>query len=60
MVPLDQLCVEAGKAVWALQADVVTLNSDGNLIDASLAAVVAALRARKFLRALQFVSEDSR
>lgn len=52
--------MEAGKAVWALQADVVTLNSDGNLIDASLAAVVAALRARKFLRALQFVSEDSR
>ena len=44
LVPLDQLVVEAGKAVWVLHVDLVCLNSDGALFDAGLAAAVAALR----------------
>ncbi|KAI8145725.1 exosome component 8-like protein [Fennellomyces sp. T-0311] len=41
--PLESLCIDEGKAVWALYADMVCLNYDGNILDASLLAVVAAL-----------------
>eukprot|EP00808_Paulinella_micropora_P019448 g41932.t1 len=43
-IELSELCVETGKAVWVIYADVVCLNCDGNLRDASLLAVLAALR----------------
>jgi exosome complex component RRP43 len=36
---LDALVIEKGKAVWVLYMDVVCLNYDGNLLDASLLAI---------------------
>lgn len=44
MVDLSQLCINAGTAVWLLKVDVVCLEYDGNIRDAALLAVVAALR----------------
>ncbi|KAL0074396.1 exosome component 8-like protein [Phycomyces blakesleeanus] len=44
VVPLESLCIESGKAVWVLYADIVCLNYDGNIIDASLLALVTALK----------------
>ncbi|KAG2226974.1 hypothetical protein INT45_006381 [Circinella minor] len=41
--PLESLCIEQGKAVWVLYADIVCLNYDGNILDASLLALTAAL-----------------
>ena len=40
-----RLCVSAGKLAWILYCDVVCLNSDGNLFDACLLSVMAALAA---------------
>lgn len=40
----SQLCIEEGKAVWILYIDVYCLSNDGNLLDASLIAVLAALK----------------
>ncbi|KAI8976046.1 exosome complex component RRP43-like protein [Pilobolus umbonatus] len=42
--PLSSLCIEEGKAVWVLYADIVCLNYDGNIIDASILALTTALR----------------
>ncbi|KAI8089210.1 Opa-interacting protein OIP2 [Halteromyces radiatus] len=44
ILPLTNLCIEVGKAVWVLYADMVCLNYDGNILDASLLALVTALR----------------
>ncbi|KAI9299273.1 ribosomal protein S5 domain 2-type protein [Cunninghamella echinulata] len=44
ILPLTNLCIEEGKAVWVLYADIVCLNYDGNILDASLLALVAALK----------------
>jgi exosome complex component RRP45 len=40
----ESLCLVAAKKCWALRADVHVLSHDGNLVDASCLAVVAALR----------------
>ncbi|KAF9113973.1 Exosome complex component RRP43 [Mortierella sp. AM989] len=44
VLDLKDLCIEEGKAVWALWIDVVCISYDGNIHDAALAAVVAALK----------------
>lgn len=44
MVDLNDLCISEGKAVWVLYADIVCLNDDGNVFDASLLALVSALK----------------
>eukprot|EP00750_Incisomonas_marina_P026753 INCI5942.3.p2 GENE.INCI5942.3~~INCI5942.3.p2 ORF type:complete len:293 (+),score=58.12 INCI5942.3:740-1618(+) len=44
MVDLGQLCIAKGRAVWVLRCDVMVLDDSGNLQDAALLAVVAALR----------------
>ncbi|KAL1934128.1 hypothetical protein VTP01DRAFT_6310 [Rhizomucor pusillus] len=41
--PYKSLCIEPGKAVWVLYADIVCLNYDGNVLDASLLALITAL-----------------
>lgn len=46
--PLADLCIEEGKAVWVLYADIVCLNYDGNILDASLLALTTALKDCKF------------
>lgn len=40
---VESLVVKAGRAVWAVRADIHYLADDGGLIDASSAAVLAAL-----------------
>ncbi|KAF8933800.1 Exosome complex component RRP43 [Dissophora ornata] len=40
---LKDLCIEESKAVWALWVDVVCVSYDGNIYDAALASVMAAL-----------------
>ncbi|PVU86555.1 hypothetical protein BB559_006477 [Furculomyces boomerangus] len=42
--PLDQLLIEKGTAVWCLYADIVCLNYDGNIFDASIIALMLALK----------------
>ncbi|KAL4216054.1 hypothetical protein CU097_007492 [Rhizopus azygosporus] len=49
--PLEKLCIEEGKAVWVLYADIVCLNYDGNVLDASLLALSIALRNLKLPKA---------
>ncbi len=40
----ESLCLSAGEKCWAVRVDVHVLSHDGNLVDASCLAVVAALR----------------
>ncbi|MBI2575083.1 exosome complex protein Rrp42 [Candidatus Woesearchaeota archaeon] len=42
-----QLCIEKGVKVWSTAIDIVTINADGNLIDASALAAFAALKEAK-------------
>jgi len=46
---LEELCVEDGKAVWVLYADIVCLNYDGSVFDTALVALCAALKNRTYL-----------
>ncbi|KAG0216420.1 Exosome complex component RRP43 [Mortierella sp. GBA30] len=43
VLDLKDLCIEESKAVWALYVDVVCVSYDGNIYDAALASVMAAL-----------------
>lgn len=43
MIGLDQLCIEPDEEVWMVHVDIHILDHDGNLIDASSLASVAAL-----------------
>ncbi|KAI8647905.1 exosome complex component RRP43-like protein [Parasitella parasitica] len=49
--PLESLCIDSGKAVWVLYADIVCLNYDGNILDASLLALTTALKDLKLPKA---------
>lgn len=44
MLPLTSLCIHPGKAVWVLYVDAICINYDGNVFDAALIAMVAALK----------------
>ncbi len=48
MIDTSKLCIEPGKKVYMVFADVYPLDYDGNLIDASSLAVAAALLTAKF------------
>ena len=41
------LCIHPGKAVWVLRAELICLNHDGNVWDAAMVALMAALRDAK-------------
>jgi exosome complex component RRP42 len=43
MIDLEKLCIKEGEEVWAVFIDIYVLDHDGNLIDASVLASVAAL-----------------
>ncbi|EGF83526.1 hypothetical protein BATDEDRAFT_9008 [Batrachochytrium dendrobatidis JAM81] len=43
VLDLESLCVVPGKVVWVLYADIVCLNYAGNIFDASVDALIAAL-----------------
>ena len=47
-IDLEKLVLESGKKVWAVFVDLWVLNYDGNLIDASSLAALAALQNTKF------------
>ncbi|KAI8971424.1 ribosomal protein S5 domain 2-type protein, partial [Mycotypha africana] len=51
LFPLESLCIEEGKAVWVLYADMVCLCYDGNVFDASLLALSVALKDLKLPKA---------
>lgn len=42
-IPLDKLCIIPGKKVWTIWLDIYILDHDGNLLDASMLAAMAAL-----------------
>lgn len=44
VLDLKDLCIEEGKAVWVLYVDAVCVAYDGNIFDAALAAIMAALK----------------
>jgi len=48
-LPLTTLCIEPGKSVWVLYVDVTCIGYDGNVFDATLLAVISALRDSMFL-----------
>ncbi|KAL3417332.1 3' exoribonuclease family protein [Phlyctema vagabunda] len=43
-IDTESLCLIAGQKVWSIRADVHILSHDGNLIDASCIAIIAALQ----------------
>ncbi|MBS3097844.1 exosome complex protein Rrp42 [Candidatus Woesearchaeota archaeon] len=43
-----KLCIKKGEKVWLLLIDIIPINDDGNLIDASALAVLAALKDANF------------
>jgi len=44
MLPTKSLCIQSGKFVWVLYVDATCINYNGNVFDATLVAMVAALR----------------
>lgn len=46
-IDLEKLCIEKGEKAWEIFVDVQIINHDGNLIDASALAAVAALKTTK-------------
>jgi exosome complex RNA-binding protein Rrp42 (RNase PH superfamily) len=44
IIPLSSLCIHPGKSVWVLYVDATCINYDGNAFDATLIAMVAALK----------------
>jgi exosome complex component RRP42 len=49
-IDLEKLCVESGKLVFVVFVDIYVLNHDGNLIDASTIAALAALLNSKMFK----------
>lgn len=43
-IDFNGLCIEEGEKVWSVFIDLVTLNNDGNILDASALAAVIALK----------------
>ena len=46
-IDFEGLCIKKGEAVWNVFVDIITINNDGNLIDAGALAAVIALRIAK-------------
>jgi len=48
VIDFKELCIEKGEKVWFVSVDIVTLNDDGNLLDACGLAALAALADARF------------
>src|SRR3989344_1260782 len=48
MIDFKSLCIKDGEKVWMLFLDIYLINDDGNLIDASVLAALAALKSARF------------
>ncbi|KAI0036758.1 ribosomal protein S5 domain 2-type protein [Vararia minispora EC-137] len=59
VVPLESLCIQPGKAVWVLYVDATCINYDGNAFDATLVAMVAALKNTTLPKAI-YIEERGR
>ncbi len=46
-IDTKKLCIEKGEKVWGTCIDIITLNADGNLLDAGALAALAAIRNAK-------------
>lgn len=46
-IQMEKLCIKKGEKVWGIYVDIYSINDDGNLIDASLLAAIAALKTAK-------------
>lgn len=44
MLPTKSLCIQPGKFVWVLYVDATCINYNGNVFDATLLAMVSALK----------------
>ena len=44
ILPIKSLCIQPGKFVWVLYVDATCINYNGNVFDATLLAMVAALK----------------
>ncbi|NWI01864.1 EXOS8 protein, partial [Tichodroma muraria] len=44
MILKEDLCIASGKLAWVLYCDIICLDYDGNLLDASVFALLAALK----------------
>ncbi|KAG5635289.1 hypothetical protein H0H81_011817 [Sphagnurus paluster] len=51
ILSLSSLCIRSGKAAWVLYVDATCINYDGNVFDATLLAMVAALKNTKLPQA---------
>jgi len=47
VLPTKSLCIHPGKSVWVLYVDATCINCDGNVFDATLLAMVAALKSTR-------------
>ena len=47
-IDMKRLCIKKGEKVWSVSIDIVTINDDGNLIDASALASIAAIKNARF------------
>ena len=47
-IDIKKLCLEEGEKAWSIGIDVITINDDGNLMDAAALAALAALKVTKF------------
>ncbi|TPX55957.1 hypothetical protein PhCBS80983_g04905 [Powellomyces hirtus] len=59
LVDPETLCIEPGHAVWVLYVDVICLNHGGNVMDAALIALVAALKHTLLPKATFYESEST-
>jgi exosome complex component RRP43 len=50
LIDLHELCINENNAVWVLYADIVCLNYDGNVWDAILVSLVAALKSSNLFK----------
>ena len=56
ILPLSSLCIHRGKSVWVLYVDATCINYDGNAFDATLLAMVAALKNSTYIIIIIFRS----
>ncbi len=47
-IDVKKLCIEKGSKIWIVSVDICTINDDGNLLDASALATLAALQDARF------------
>ncbi|KAJ3146572.1 hypothetical protein HDU86_008452 [Geranomyces michiganensis] len=59
LVNPETLCIEPGHAVWVLYVDIVCLNHGGNVVDAALTALAAALKHTRLPTATFYESEST-